>query len=150
LRAVSHRRGRQRQKGHDAAFAAITRAEDKRHVLERNDDHERPKYRRYASEYVLGGERNPVLGIEGFFRGVERARPDVAVNDTQREQRKTPCCLPRGMPGGIDRARCGGGFDRTHCAKGMEPLGTPRCRSDEFYSIPPLSPSGTLAPHFPH
>ena len=81
-------RGGEREQRHDAALAAVAGAQHQRHVLERDDDHQRPEDRRDAAENVIGGERNAVVRIEGFLDCVQRAGADVAVDDAERQQRQ--------------------------------------------------------------
>ena len=94
-RTIAHRCGRKRQQRHDAALAAIAGPEDQRHILERNDDHQRPEDRRHAADDVGRRQRNAVVRIEGFLRGIKGARADIAVHDAKRKEGKRGRRLPR-------------------------------------------------------
>jgi hypothetical protein len=85
LGLVFHRGGGQRQHGDQAAFAVVVGAQHQRHVLDGNDDGQRPEEDGQDAVDVVGGERN-VPGTENFLDGIQDAGSDVAVDDTDGAQ----------------------------------------------------------------
>ena len=69
----------ERDEGHDPAFALVVGAHDEGHVLDRDDDRDRPEDERdHAVDARLGGPHGVVVGGEDRLQRVERAGPDVA------------------------------------------------------------------------
>src|SRR5690606_27698389 len=81
---------------HRAALATIVGPEDDRDVLEGDDEVERPEDQRENPEDVVLGERHRVGAAEALLEGVERRRPDVAVDDTDGGERQPGERLARG------------------------------------------------------
>jgi hypothetical protein len=78
----------QRQQRQLSAFSAIVRPQNEDDVLDADDDDQRPDdEREYAVDIRRVGSQ-PVLQLEAFPKRVEWARADVAVNDTNGEQRQ--------------------------------------------------------------
>ena len=88
FRMFPHRGLREGDQRHDAAFAAVVGAHDQHHVFQRHHDHQRPEDRRQPADDIGGGERDAVIGREGFLDRVERARADVAEHDAERGERE--------------------------------------------------------------
>ena len=76
----------QRDQRHDAALAVVVGAHHEQHVGDRDDDRHRPEDQRDDPEDALGRRRHRVriAGIEDRLDRVQRARADVAEDDTQR------------------------------------------------------------------
>jgi len=90
-------------KGHDAALAAVVGAQDEDDVLDRNDDDQRPEEQRQAAVDIGLAGRDRVVAGEDFLDRVQRAGPDVAIDDAERGQRE-------------DREALAGRFFRPHVA----------------------------------
>ena len=90
-----------RSKRKDAAFPAVVRAHDQRHVLQRDDDHQRPEKRRQDAEHVVVRQRERVRPGERGAQRVQRARADVAVDDADgaNHQRRHPLSARHGCDG---------------------------------------------------
>ena len=58
---------------------------DEPHILDRDDDGERPEEQGKNTEYVFGVDGHLPTG-EHFFEGVQDAGSDVAVHNTDRAQ----------------------------------------------------------------
>jgi len=71
-----------------SAFAAVVRSKDEGDVLDADDDDQRPDDERQYAVDVRGIGSQPVLQLETFTKRIERTRSDVAVNDTDSEQRQ--------------------------------------------------------------
>ena len=69
-------------------FAAVVRAQDEDDVLDADDDDQRPDDQRQHAVDVGGIGRQPVLQLEAFAKRVQRARADVAIDDTGGEYRQ--------------------------------------------------------------
>ena len=79
----------QREQRENAALAAVVGAHDEHEVLHGDDEHEQPHDQRQHAVHVGRGRRNRVLlRRETLLQRVERARPDVAVDDAERGQRE--------------------------------------------------------------
>ena len=76
----------QREQREDPALAAIVRPQDEGDVLDADDEDQRPDDEREDTDDVVVGRRDSVLRLEALAEGVERAGPDVAVDDAQRGQ----------------------------------------------------------------
>ena len=68
----------QRHQRQHAAFAAIVGAHHDQHVLQRDDDDQRPGDQRQDAEHVIGDRLQPGELAETFLDRVERAGADVA------------------------------------------------------------------------
>ena len=74
---------RQRHQRQYAAFAAVIRAHDQQHVLDRHDQEQRPEYQRQAAkDFAIAGMRVGKQRQHALQR-VQRAGADVAVNHAQ-------------------------------------------------------------------
>ena len=78
----------QRGQREDAAFALVVGAHHDRHVLDRDDEHQRVDDQREHAEHVLVRRRHGVRAEEALAQGVQRAGADVAVDDAERGQRE--------------------------------------------------------------
>ena len=81
-RLVVHGVGGQRQHGDQAAFAVVVGAQDQQHVLDRDDDSQRPEQQGEHAQDVVG-RRGDMAAVEDFFEGVQRAGADVAIDDPE-------------------------------------------------------------------
>jgi hypothetical protein len=70
------------QQRHDAALAVVVGPHDEQHVLRRDHDHQRPKHQGKQAKHNLGGVAT--AGSKALAQRVDRARADVAVDDTER------------------------------------------------------------------
>ena len=74
----------ERGEGHDAALAFVARAHDEGHVLDRDDQRERPEHERDdAVDVAFGGAHRAVVDGEDGLQRVQRAGPDVAEHDPE-------------------------------------------------------------------
>ena len=77
----------QGDQGHDAALAVVVRAHDERHVLDRDDDRDRPEDQR---QHAVDGRRRrghlAVVGVEDGLQRVQRARADVTEDHAERTE----------------------------------------------------------------
>jgi hypothetical protein len=87
------RRG-QRGQGEDAALAVVVGTQHEDEVLERDDDDQGPEDQREDAEHVGGRRRHGVRAVEAFANGVERAGADVAIHDTEGDQRQWRVVAP--------------------------------------------------------
>ena len=101
----------QRHEREDPALAAVVGAHDEREVLERDDEGQRPEHEREHAEDVLVRGRHAVRPGEALLQRVERARPDVAVDDAERPQGQSPPApcrwVARGARRRVPRRRAG-------------------------------------------
>ena len=87
----------QRHQGEDAALAVVVGAQQHNHVLQRHDQRERPEDEREHPDHRLA--RDGAAALSGGHRlaeGIERARADVAIDDTDGAERKRPEVPARG------------------------------------------------------
>jgi hypothetical protein len=75
----------ERHQCENPALAAIVGLHDKRYVLDRHDNYQRPENQREDAVNVFRRSREAVLGLEAFAQRVQRTRSDVTVNDAERE-----------------------------------------------------------------
>ena len=87
-RAVARRARSEREKGKDAALAAVVETQHHGHVLERHDQHQRPEHQRQHRQDVGLVQRQAVRAAEGFLERVQRTCADVSVDHAQREKGK--------------------------------------------------------------
>ena len=80
LRAILHRLRRQRQHRDQAALAVVVGAQDQHHVLDRDDHRQGPEHEREHAVDVRFGQRH-VAVREHFLQRIQRAGPDVSVDD---------------------------------------------------------------------
>ena len=80
MRLVLNGMQSQRDQGHDAALAAIVGTHDEGHVLDRDDDDQRPEEERQAAVDIGGGDRDRVIAGEDLLDRIQRAGADVAVD----------------------------------------------------------------------
>ncbi len=76
-----------RDQGHerqDAAFALVVGAHDEDQVLDRDDERQRVENQRQHAEYVVVCRRDAMRAMKAFLQGIEHARADVAIDDSQR------------------------------------------------------------------
>jgi len=86
---VTRRRLTQGGEGHDPAIAAVVCAHDDPGVLDRDKDHQRPEDERDdAVDARRGGPGGIGVRGEDDLLGVERAGPDVPIDDPQRPERE--------------------------------------------------------------
>jgi hypothetical protein len=72
-------------KRHDAALALVVGAQDQCHVLEGDDDDQRPEHQREDAEHVRRRDWHRMVGVaEDFLDGIQRAGADVAIDDAER------------------------------------------------------------------
>ena len=76
----------QRDQGEDSTLAPVVRAHDEHDVFDRDDADERPEDQRKYAKDVRLGRLEAILGLEALAEGVERTRPDVTVDDAEREE----------------------------------------------------------------
>ena len=76
--------GDQRSEREDAALAVVVRTHDQHHVLERDDDDQRPEHERQQAVDVGLVERHAVRAAEDLAHRVQRRGADVAVDDADR------------------------------------------------------------------
>ncbi len=117
----------QGEEGEHASLAPVVGAQDEGDVLDADDEDQRPDDEGEEAEDVRLVRREPVFGLERLLHGVERARPDVAVDDAERRQRQQRQPLAGGvgwrvMPlhrhGCLDGHAPGGGHGRGSTAAG--------------------------------
>ena len=68
-----------------SSLAPIVRAHHEHDVLDADDADQGPEDQGENAIYVAFGRGQPVLGLEAFAQSVQRAGPDVAVYDAERE-----------------------------------------------------------------
>jgi hypothetical protein len=78
----------QRQECQLSAFAAVVCPQNEGDVLDTDDDDQRPDDERQYAVDIRGVGSQSVLQLEAFAKRVERTRADVAVDDTNGEQRQ--------------------------------------------------------------
>ena len=78
-RAVMHRLGGQGQQGHEAAFAVVVGTQHQRHVLERDDEGERPEEERQYPVHI-GRSGADLPHVEYRLDGIQHTGADVAVD----------------------------------------------------------------------
>ena len=71
-----------------SALAAIVGPQDEGDVLDADDDDQRPDDEREDAVDVRRVGNEPVLQLEAFAKRVERTGSDVAIDDTDGEQRQ--------------------------------------------------------------
>ena len=87
FRLVLHRLGCQRQHRHQAAFAVVVGAQHQQHVLDRDDDRQRPDKDRQDAVDVLRRERH-MAGTEDLLDGVQDTGSDVAIDNADGAKRE--------------------------------------------------------------
>jgi len=85
-----------------AAFAIILRAQYQDRVFNRDDDGDRPDHKRNPAEHRIRRWRRAGPAEEQLIHGVERRRPDIAVNDAQRAYGQRGKTAARFMRGWFD------------------------------------------------
>ena len=100
----------QRAQRQHAALATIVGAEDQQHVFDADDQDQRPEDEREDAQHGGLGEVQAAGMAEGFPHRVERAGPDIAVDDAERGQGQMPEIAVLGCGGvrrlGHGRRRC--------------------------------------------
>ncbi len=76
------------QEGENAALTLVVGSHDDRDVLDRDDDDQRVQDERQHAEDVVVRRRHGMRAEETLANRVEGARPDVAVDDTNRGERE--------------------------------------------------------------
>src|SRR5260221_5827529 len=89
---------RQCGKREDAAFAAIVRAHDDDDIFDGDDDKERPGNQREHA--VDDRRRHRADVVEALLDGIERRRPDIAIDDAKRPENEPLTRLFHDPPGG--------------------------------------------------
>ena len=87
-RPAAHRARGERHEGEDSAFAVVVGTQDVDVVLERHHDDERPDDEGEDAEHIAAGDRHCVRTEEAFTDGIQRAGPDVAIDDAERGEAK--------------------------------------------------------------
>ena len=77
----------QRQHGHQPPLTVVVSPQHQQHVLERDDDGQRPEKNRQDAVDVIRGEGH-VSGAEHFFDRVQHTGADVAINHADGAQRE--------------------------------------------------------------
>jgi hypothetical protein len=89
----------QRQHGDQAALAVVVGTQDQHHVLERDDDGQRPEEDGQDAVDV-GGSEGDMAGAEDLFDRIQNTGADVAVDNTDGVQSQNhplgPACGGRG------------------------------------------------------
>ncbi len=105
--ALSHRLA-ERHQGEHTALALVVGPEEDQHVLERDDQHQRPKdQRQNAEDGLAAGKAVAPGGGHCLAKGIKRARADVAVDDADRADHQGPelpaaeCLQPAVLGGSI-------------------------------------------------
>ena len=78
----------QRDHGHDAAFATVVGTHDEHHVLDRDNDDQRPQDQGKDAQHICRVERDGMHPAKNFLDRIERTRANVAVNNPQSSQRQ--------------------------------------------------------------
>src|SRR5437773_424472 len=76
------------EKRQNSALAAVIRPQNEDDVFDTDDQDQSPQEQREDSINALLGRLQPVRAAEALAEGIQRAGSDVAVNDSQRRQRK--------------------------------------------------------------
>ena len=74
------------QQREDAAFAVIAGAQHDHHVLDRDDQRDRPEDHRQHAEDARLADARAALAADALLEGIQRAGPDVAVDHAERGQ----------------------------------------------------------------
>ena len=77
---------RERHQGEDAALPAIVGAHDEGHVLDRDDDDQRPEEQRQAAVDIGSVDRNLVIPGEDFLHRIKRTGPDIPIDHPEGSQ----------------------------------------------------------------
>jgi hypothetical protein len=107
--AIEPGRAGQRHQRQDPAFTMVVRAHHEEAVLDGDRDDERPQDQREDADGGLWGKLS-TDGPDDRLQGIERARPEVAIDDAERGE----CCCGCRSPGeaGFNRALFSGSDDR--------------------------------------
>jgi hypothetical protein len=102
-------RGHEGEQREDPPLAVVVGAHDEREVLQRHDHRQRPEHERQNAEHVRRRGCETVGAGHRLAHRVERARPDVAEDDPEREQHQAAArrermmrrarAFPRGLGG---------------------------------------------------
>ena len=76
----------QRDEGENSTLTAVVRAHHEYDVLDADHADQRPENQRENAVDVCGRGCQAVFRLEAFTQCVKRARPDVTVDDTEREK----------------------------------------------------------------
>jgi hypothetical protein len=85
-----------------ATLAVILRPQHQNGIFDRDNDGDRPDHQRNAAEHRLRRWRRAGPAEEQLIHGVERRRPDIAVNDAQRTYGQRGKTAARFMRGWFD------------------------------------------------
>ena len=77
----------QTHEGQDSSLPPVVHPQHVDVIFESDHDHERPEDQRQDAENVGVRRRDPVGAVKTLLQGIERTRPDVAVDDAQRSER---------------------------------------------------------------
>ena len=80
------------------AFTFVIGSNDHHVILDRDDQDQGPKDEREHPKHVPAGDRNTVWSMERLAHRIEGARPDVAIDDAEGEERQTGEIVPT-LPG---------------------------------------------------
>ena len=83
---VLYRLRGQGQHRHQATFAVVVRAQHQGHILDGNNDGQRPEKDGQDSVDILWGKGN-MPRTKDFLHGVQDTGPDIAVNNTDSAER---------------------------------------------------------------
>ena len=97
----------ERQKGDDAALAAVVGPQDEDAVLDRDDDDQRPQDQGQHPQYRDRAEPATTCRVRGFLQRVERTGPDITKDDSEGAEYGSPGDSPAPQPMGV-RVGCGG------------------------------------------
>ena len=92
---MAHGALRQRHQRQRAALAVVVGAQDEQHVLERDDDDQRPEDQRHDAEHHLAGER---AAGRGRGRGSPSARRAGSCRCRRRRRRRSRASGSRSLP----------------------------------------------------
>jgi hypothetical protein len=79
-----------REEREDAALALVVGAQDDDDIFQGHHHHECPEDQRDDAEHVGRSRDRMDEARKGHLERVERARPDIAIDDTERRQRQEP------------------------------------------------------------
>jgi hypothetical protein len=90
-RSADRARGERHQRQR-TALPVVVGAQEDQHVFQRDDDDQRPQDEREHAEHGVPRKLAAAAGsgYRRFAQGVERARADVAIDDTDAAERETP------------------------------------------------------------
>jgi hypothetical protein len=118
--AIEPGRAGQRHQRQDPAFTMVVRAHHEEAVLDGDRDHERPQDQREDADGGLRGKLS-TDGLDHRLQGVERTRPEVAIDDAERGECRYGCRSP--SDAGVHGALFSGSDDRHRIRPPQVPAG---------------------------